>query len=64
MTEPYYCTFCAKSQHDVRQLIAGPGTVFICDECVEICADIVREKREREAKAASLPLFEASKRED
>lgn len=39
-----YCTFCGKSQHDVSQLIAGP-TVFICDECVDLCADIIREKR-------------------
>ena len=43
----YYCTFCGKSQHEVQQLIAGPGTAFICDECVDICADIVRKKRER-----------------
>ena len=34
-----YCSFCGKSQHEVRKLIAGP-TVFICDECVELCADI------------------------
>jgi len=37
-----YCSFCGKSQHDVRKLIAGP-TVFVCDECVELCMDIVRE---------------------
>ena len=35
-----YCSFCGKSQHEVRKLIAGP-TVFICDECVELCMDIV-----------------------
>src|SRR5437868_11980872 len=38
-----YCSFCGKSQHEVRKLIAGP-TVFICDECVELCADIVSEE--------------------
>jgi ClpX C4-type zinc finger len=38
-----YCTFCGKSQHEVRKLIAGP-TVFICDECVELCKDIIREE--------------------
>ena len=44
-----YCSFCGKSQHEVRKLIAGP-TVFICDECVELCNDIIRE----EAKGASV----------
>src|SRR6202142_688284 len=38
-----YCSFCGKSQHEVRRLIAGP-TVFICDECVELCMDIIREE--------------------
>ena len=38
-----YCSFCGKSQHEVRKLIAGP-TVFICDECVELCTDIIREE--------------------
>ncbi|QJQ32966.1 ATP-dependent Clp protease ATP-binding subunit ClpX [Sphingomonas lacunae] len=45
-----YCSFCGKSQHEVRKLIAGP-TVFICDECVELCNDIIRE----EAKGAAAP---------
>ncbi|MGL4415121.1 MAG: ATP-dependent Clp protease ATP-binding subunit ClpX [Roseinatronobacter sp.] len=44
-----YCSFCGKSQHEVRKLIAGP-TVFICDECVELCMDIIRE----ETKSGSL----------
>ena len=44
-----YCSFCGKSQHEVRKLIAGP-TVFICDECVELCMDIIRE----ESKTASV----------
>ena len=38
-----YCSFCVKSQHEVRKLIAGP-TVFICDECVELCMDIIKEE--------------------
>ena len=38
-----YCSFCGKSQHEVRKLIAGP-TVFICDECVELCKDIIHEE--------------------
>ena len=40
-----YCSFCGKSQHEVRKLIAGP-TVFICDECVELCMDIIREEHQ------------------
>ena len=39
-----YCSFCGKSQHEVRKLIAGP-TVFICDECVELCMDIIKEEK-------------------
>src|SRR5262247_2347070 len=41
--KPLHCTFCGKSQHEVRKLIAGP-TVFICDECVELCMDIIDEE--------------------
>ena len=48
-----YCSFCGKSQHEVRKLIAGP-TVFICDECVELCMDIIRE----ETKATGLKTSE------
>ena len=48
-----YCSFCGKSQHEVRKLIAGP-TVFICDECVELCMDIIRE----ETKSAGLKASE------
>ena len=48
-----YCSFCGKSQHEVRKLIAGP-TVFICDECVELCMDIIRE----ETKATGLKSSE------
>ena len=38
-----YCSFCGKSQHEVRKLIAGPS-VFVCDECVELCNDIIRDE--------------------
>src|SRR5210317_1222053 len=38
-----YCSFCGKSQHEVRKLIAGPS-VFVCDECVDLCNDIIREE--------------------
>ncbi len=40
---PLYCSFCGKSQNEVRKLIAGP-TVYICDECVELCLDIIGEE--------------------
>ncbi len=43
-----YCSFCGKSQHEVRKLIAGPS-VFVCDECVELCNDIIREEVQEEA---------------
>ena len=51
-----YCSFCGKSQHEVRKLIAGPS-VFICDECVELCNDIIREELEESADSSqdSLP---------
>ncbi|MEC7668666.1 MAG: ClpX C4-type zinc finger protein, partial [Pseudomonadota bacterium] len=47
-----YCSFCGKSQHEVRKLIAGP-TVFICDECVELCMDIIREETKSSGLKAS-----------
>lgn len=47
-----YCSFCGKSQHEVRKLIAGPS-VFVCDECVDLCNDIIREEiQEQEASAS------------
>jgi len=46
-----YCSFCGKSQHEVRKLIAGPS-VFICDECVELCNDIIREELEEKSAVA------------
>ncbi|HHM05916.1 MAG TPA: ATP-dependent Clp protease ATP-binding subunit ClpX [Gammaproteobacteria bacterium] len=45
-----YCSFCGKSQHEVRKLIAGPS-VFVCDECVELCNDIIREEMQDKASA-------------
>lgn len=53
-----YCSFCGKSQHEVRKLIAGPS-VFICDECVELCNDIIREEIQEdssEARTDKLPV--------
>jgi ATP-dependent Clp protease ATP-binding subunit ClpX len=46
-----YCSFCGKSQHEVRKLIAGPS-VFVCDECVELCNDIIREEMQEKASSA------------
>jgi ATP-dependent Clp protease ATP-binding subunit ClpX len=42
-----YCSFCGKSQHEVRKLIAGPS-VFICDECIDLCNDIIKEEVQAE----------------
>jgi ATP-dependent Clp protease ATP-binding subunit ClpX len=54
-----YCSFCGKSQHEVRKLIAGPS-VFICDECIELCNDIIREETQGEhgarPKGSDLPV--------
>ena len=54
--ETLYCSFCGKSQHDVRKLIAGPS-VYICDECVDLCNDIIHESlvEKEEDKKSSLP---------
>lgn len=54
--KPLYCSFCGKSQHEVKKLIAGPS-VFICDECVELCEDIIREEMEstQPSSATKLP---------
>ena len=52
-----YCSFCGKSQHEVRKLIAGPS-VFVCDECVELCNDIIREEMQEKSatgKGSKLP---------
>jgi len=50
-----YCSFCGKSQHEVRKLIAGPS-VFVCDECVELCNDIIREEMQEKSAAESSKL--------
>ncbi|MEJ2059569.1 MAG: ATP-dependent Clp protease ATP-binding subunit ClpX [Gammaproteobacteria bacterium] len=50
-----YCSFCGKSQHEVRKLIAGPS-VFICDECVELCNDIIREEMQEQSAAVGNKL--------
>ncbi|MFP5505038.1 MAG: ATP-dependent Clp protease ATP-binding subunit ClpX [Gammaproteobacteria bacterium] len=50
-----YCSFCGKSQHEVRKLIAGPS-VFVCDECVELCNDIIREEMQEKAAASGSKL--------
>jgi ATP-dependent Clp protease ATP-binding subunit ClpX len=58
-----YCSFCGKSQHEVRKLIAGPS-VFVCDECVDLCNDIIREEiqeKETETTARKLPIPEEIK---
>lgn len=52
---PLYCSFCGKSQHEVMKLIAGPA-VFICDECVELCKDIIREEVQDQAERVSEKL--------
>ncbi len=40
----YHCSFCGKNQEQVKRLIAGPGAVYICDECVELCREIIDEE--------------------
>ncbi len=50
------CSFCNKTQDQVRKLIAGPAGVYICDECVEICADIVEEEYEDEVQTQELDI--------
>jgi hypothetical protein len=49
-----YCSFCFKSQHEVRKLIAGPGSIFICDECVELCNGIIAVGPKDKAKSLSI----------
>ncbi|HEX5371165.1 MAG TPA: ClpX C4-type zinc finger protein, partial [Aquabacterium sp.] len=49
-----YCSFCGKSQHEVKKLIAGPS-VFICDECIELCNDIIRDEVAAEVDAVGKP---------
>src|SRR3990167_10839085 len=49
-----YCSFCGKSQHEVKKLIAGPS-VFICDECIDLCNDIIRDEVAAEAEHTTRP---------
>ena len=55
-----YCSFCGKSQHEVKKLIAGP-TVFICDECVELCMDIIKDETKNVVKKESIRSEKESK---
>ncbi len=50
------CSFCGKSKEEVRRLIAGPGGVFICDDCVDICKAMVDETLDKESKTEEVPL--------
>jgi ATP-dependent Clp protease ATP-binding subunit ClpX len=50
-----YCTFCFKSQHEVRKLISGPAAVYICDECVELCNDIIAQGSPRSSSKTASP---------
>jgi hypothetical protein len=60
--ETLYCSFCSKSQHEVRKLIAGPA-VFICDECVKLCTNILREELPKEKPKARRSKKEIAERE-
>ena len=51
--EMHYCSFCRKSQNEVRKLIAGPNDVFICDECIELCNDIIAEECDHDESLSS-----------
>jgi ClpX C4-type zinc finger len=53
-TKILYCTFCFKSQHEVRRLISGPFNVFICDECVELCNEIIAGRKPKSSKIGSI----------
>ena len=49
-----YCSFCFKSQHDVRRLISGPFNIFICDECVDQCNEVIGGRKPRSSKIGSI----------
>src|SRR5687768_1732881 len=51
----YHCSFCGKNQDQVRRLIAGPGAVYICDECVELCREIIDEESNAQPAAVGAP---------
>ena len=50
------CSFCNKTQDQVRKMIAGPGSVYICDECVDICADIIEDEYEEENEISTMEI--------
>jgi hypothetical protein len=58
-SQPAFCTFCGKSQHDVRKLIAGPSSTYICDECVVVCNDVIDGGSDR----AFFDLLDADERQ-
>lgn len=60
MTDKLHCSFCGKSQDDVTVLIAGPGSVFICNGCVELCNDIIFERRVAAAVSSELKQLRAT----
>jgi len=53
-TKTLYCSFCFKSQHEVRRLISGPASIFICDECVELCNAIIASRPRRSSQSSKL----------
>jgi hypothetical protein len=53
-TKILYCTFCFKSQHEVRKLVSGPFNVFICDECVGLCNEIIAGRNPKSSKIGSI----------
>ena len=56
----YNCSFCGKNQDQVKRLIAGPGAVYICDECVELCQEIINEETQTSARSSSFNLLSAA----
>jgi hypothetical protein len=52
-TKTLYCSFCGKSQHEVKRLISGPAAIFICDECVDLCNEIIARRPRRPSKFSS-----------
>jgi hypothetical protein len=52
-TKTLYCSFCIKSQHEVKKLISGPANIFICDECVELCNEIIAGRPRGKSKSPS-----------
>jgi ClpX C4-type zinc finger len=53
-TKTLYCSFCFKSQHEVKKLISGPFNIFICDECVELCNEYIADRKPKSSKIGSV----------